>query len=220
MILVTTATEFEMNSLKDRSGILISSCLSCVTGVGISKTAQNLTRFLCETDKVIEGVLNIGVGGAYFLPDNSVHQPGLLDICVAERELFGDLGVCMGDTVESLPGELVGPIEFDLKSTFYNRCCTVLKGAEIEHHSGTFISVNSVTGKRVRGEHLQQRWSGLCENMEGAAVAQVCSLFSLPLFELRCISNMVEDRNPAGWRLQEACDKMAITTNKILEEII
>ncbi len=96
----------------------------------------------------------------------------------------------------------------------------MLKDAEIEHHSGTFISVNSVTGKRVRGEHLQQRWSGLCENMEGAAVAQVCSLFSLPLFELRCISNMVEDRNPVGWRLQEACDKMAITTNKILEEII
>ncbi len=220
MILVTTATEFEMNSLKDQSGTLLSSCLRCVTGVGISKTAQNLTRFLCETDKVIEGVLNIGVGGAYFLPENSVLQPGLLDICVAERELFGDLGICMGDTVEYLPDELVGPIEFDLKSTFYNHCCTVLKGAKIEYHSGTFISVNSVTGKRVRGENLQQRWNGLCENMEGAAVAQVCSLFSLPLFELRCISNMVEDRNPVGWRLQEACDKMAITTNKILEEII
>lgn len=220
MILVTTATEFEMNSLKDQSGLLLSSCLSCVTGVGISQTAQNLTRFLCETDKVIEGVLNIGVGGAYFLPDNSVTQAGLLDICVAEREVFGDLGICMGDDVLDLPGELVGPIEFDLKSTFHDRCRIVLKNAKIEHHSGTLISVNSVTGKRVRGEHLQRRWNGLCENMEGAAVAQVCSLFSLPLFELRCISNMVEDRNPAGWRLQEACDKMAITTKKILEEII
>ena len=220
MILVTTATEFEMNSLKDRSGTLLSSCLTCVTGVGISQTAQNLTHFLCETDKIIEGVLNIGVGGAYFLSEKSVHQPGLLDICVAEREVFGDLGVCMGDTVEYLPGDLVGPIEFDLKNSFYNRCCTVLKGAKIECHPGTFISVNSVTGKRVRGEHLQQMWNGICENMEGAAAAQVCSLFSLPLFELRCISNMVEDRNPAGWQLQEACDKMAITTKKILEEII
>ena len=220
MILVTTATEFEMNSLKEHSGVALSSYLQFVTGVGISQTAQNVTRFLCETDKVIEGVLNVGVGGAYFLQGSSVAQPGLLDICVAERELFGDLGVCMGDEVEYLPSDLVGPIEFDLKNRLYDSCCTVLKYAEIEHHCGTFISVNSVTGKRIRGENLQRRWNGLCENMEGAAVAQVCSLFSLPLFELRCISNMVEDRNPGGWRLQEACEKMSIATNKILEELI
>jgi futalosine hydrolase len=220
MILVTTATEFEMNSVKGQSDFPLSSCLTLVTGVGLAQTAQNLTRFLCETDKVIEGVLNVGVSGAYFLQGSSVAQPGLLDICVAERELFGDLGVCMGDDVEYLPSELVGPIEFDLKNRLYDRCCTVLKDAEIEHHCGTFISVNSVTGKRVRGENLQRRWNGLCENMEGAAVAQVCSLFSLPLFELRCISNMVEDRNPGGWRLQEACEKMSITTSKILEELI
>ena len=220
MILVTTATEFEMNSVKEQSEFLLSSCLTLVTGVGLAQTAQNLTRFLCETGKVIEGVLNVGVGGAYFLQGRSVAQPGLLDICVAERELFGDLGVCMGDDVEYLPSELVGPIEFDLKNRLYDRYCTVLKDAEIEHHCGTFISVNSVTGKRVRGGNLQRRWNGLCENMEGAAVAQVCSLFSLPLFELRCISNMVEDRYPGGWRLQEACEKMSITTNKILEELI
>jgi futalosine hydrolase len=220
MILVTTATEFEMNSLKEQSGALFSSFLKLVTGVGISLTAQNLTRFLCETDKEIEGVLNVGVGGAYFLQGSSAVQPGLLDICVAERELFGDFGVCMGDDVEYLPSELVGPIEFDLKNPLYDRCCRVLKNAEIEHQCGTFISVNSVTGKKIRGENLQRRWNGLCENMEGAAVAQVCSLFAIPLFELRCISNMVEDRNPAGWRLQEACEKMAITTHKILEKII
>lgn len=220
MILVTTATEFEMNSVKEHSGVPLSAYLQFVTGVGISKTAQNLTRFLCETDKEIEGVLNVGVGGAYFLQDNSVTQPGLLDILVADRELFGDLGVCMGNEIEYLPEDLVGPMEFDLKNPLYDRCCTVLKNAEIEHHRGTFISVNSVTGKRVRGEKLQRRWNGLCENMEGAAVAQVCHLFAVPLFELRCISNMVEDRNPGGWRLQEACEKMAITTKKILEEII
>lgn len=220
MILVTTATEFEMNNLKEQSGALFSSFLKLVTGVGISLTAQNLTRFLCETDKEIEGVLNVGVGGAYFLQGSSGVQPGLLDICVAERELFGDFGVCMGDEVEYLPRELVGPIEFDLKNPLYDRCCRVLKNAEIEHQCGTFISVNSVTGKKIRGENLQRRWNGLCENMEGAAVAQVCSLFAIPLFELRCISNMVEDRDPAGWRLQEACEKMAITTHKILEKII
>lgn len=220
MILVTTATEFEMTSIKEQSGILLDSCLTCVTGVGISKTAQNLTRFLCETENVIKGVLNIGVGGAYFLQDLSLTQPGLLDLCVADCEVFGDLGVCMGDEVEPLPDDLVGPIEFDLKSSFYDHCQLVLKNAKIEHHSGTFVSVNCVTGKRIRGDNLQRRWNGLCENMEGAAVAQVCNMFSLPLFELRCISNMVEDRNPSSWLLQEACAKMAVSTKMILEKTI
>lgn len=220
MILVTTATEFEMKILKESCGSLLSSCQQCITGVGIAKTAQSLTYFLCETGKTIEGVLNIGIGGAYFFQNVNGVQPGILDICVAEGEVFGDLGICLGDEIEYLPSELIGPIEFDLKNTFYNRCCTVLRKAQIEYHSGMFISVNSVTGKKNRGEKLQKRWNGLCENMEGAAVAQVCKLFSLPLFELRCISNMVEDRNPASWQLQEACDKMAGTTKKILEEII
>ena len=41
--------------------------------------------------------------------------------------------------------------------------------------------------------------------MEGAAAARVCQQFALPLLELRCISNLVEDRNLHNWRLREAC---------------
>lgn len=219
MILVTTATEFEMNALRDREGTFLFPCLQLVTGVGLSKTSQNLTRFLCETDGVIDGVLNCGVGGAYFGPEENDTQPELLDICVAERELYGDLGVCMGDEIEYFPEELVGPIEFTLKNPLYKRCSEILNRRGIKYHSGTFITVNSATGKRVRGDMLQRRWNGLCENMEGAAIAEVCSQFALPLFELRCISNMVEDRNPGAWRLQEACEKVAMVTKMILKEM-
>jgi futalosine hydrolase len=45
--------------------------------------------------------------------------------------------------------------------------------------------------------------------MEGASVARVCSEYSLPLLELRCISNLVEDRDLSRWRLREACEKAA-----------
>jgi futalosine hydrolase len=44
--------------------------------------------------------------------------------------------------------------------------------------------------------------------MEGAAVARVCKEFSLPCLEIRCISNMVEDRDQAKWQLQEACTQV------------
>jgi futalosine hydrolase len=75
---------------------------------------------------------------------------------------------------------------------------------------GPFITVNGVSGNRKRGEMLRKKWQGLRENMEGAAVVRVCREFDLPCLELRCISNMVEDRDLANWRVAEACDKAAL----------
>jgi len=51
------------------------------------------------------------------------------------------------------------------------------------------------------------RTGGICENMEGAAIAQVCALYRIPFLELRGISNLVVDRNPQEWRLTEAADQ-------------
>ncbi|MFT5701218.1 MAG: futalosine hydrolase [Desulforhopalus sp.] len=217
MILVTAATEFEMNALIKQVGLPENLYRQLVTGVGLAQTAQNLTHFLCKNTSPVDAVLNYGVGGAYFQPQETMEQPGLLDICVAEREVFGDLGICMGDAIEYLDKDLVGPIEFDLKTPIYASCIKLLESSQTEFYRGTFISVNSATGRRARGDMLQRKWGGLCENMEGAAVAQVCRVFSLQLFELRCVSNMVEDRNPDGWRIREACEKAAITVKNIIE---
>ena len=55
--------------------------------------------------------------------------------------------------------------------------------------------------------------------MEGAAVARVCEKFSLPLLEIRCISNMVEDREVGRWKIQEACVKAAHAAFLIIGEL-
>ena len=224
MFLVTAATEFEMRAFLDvqeLKSLPPDSWKSLVTGVGPVLTTLNLTRFLCEAADTVDTIINFGVAGAYFQPDDiSACQPQLLDICVAERDLFGDLGICMGDTVEYFQGDLVENLVFDLKNSLFARCTGILKKNCAAYRSGTFITVNSVTGKKVRGDMLQQRWNGLCENMEGAAVAQVCMTFAVELFELRCISNMVEDRNPANWCLQEACEKAAVAVNMLVEDLL
>jgi futalosine hydrolase len=229
MILVTAATEFEMKAFLDavdttdaidRKRLPPDSWRSLVTGVGPVLTTLNLTRFLCETTDTIDGIINFGVAGAYFLPENtSASQLQLLDVCVAERDLFGDLGICMGDTIEYFKEDLVENLVFDLHNPFFYRCTEVLQKNGIAYQSGTFITVNSVTGKKVRGDSLQKRWNGLCENMEGAAVAQVCKTFAIELFQLRCVSNMVEDRNPLNWCLQEACVKAAMSVKMIVEDV-
>jgi futalosine hydrolase len=40
--------------------------------------------------------------------------------------------------------------------------------------------------------------------MEGAAAAHVCALHDIPFLEVRGVSNLVEDRDRAAWRIAEA----------------
>jgi len=64
---------------------------------------------------------------------------------------------------------------------------------------------------------LARQHQALCENMEGAAVARVCQQFGLPLLELRCISNLVEDRNLQNWQLKQACTRCGEAAALIVE---
>jgi futalosine hydrolase len=48
---------------------------------------------------------------------------------------------------------------------------------------------------------IEERTGGICENMEGAAVALACQQLSVPLLEVRGISNLVEDRDTSRWNL-------------------
>jgi futalosine hydrolase len=50
------------------------------------------------------------------------------------------------------------------------------------------------------------RTQGLCENMEGAAVAQVCARHGIPFGEVRGISNLVEDRDLSRWNLRAGAE--------------
>ncbi|MDK9708421.1 MAG: futalosine hydrolase [Desulforhopalus sp.] len=208
MILALAATQIEMQPFLQQWPGEVPPCLTLETGVGPTETAVRLTRFLSITQKKVHAVVHFGVGGAY-LQASTEGQPQLLDICLAEQEVFGDLGICLRDGVDYLPAALTGVVAFQLDTALHRQGRQILESLGISTFSGTFITVNSITATRQRGAMLQQRWQGLCENMEGAAVARVCREFSIPCLELRAVSNFVEDRNPEKWRLREACLRAA-----------
>ncbi len=216
MILAVAATEIEMAPFVASLPPSTVFCRTLLTGVGPVETTLRLTRFLCANREQFDMVIQFGVGGAYLLPEQS-RQPLLLDICLAEQEVAGDFGVCLGDDMEYLNSALAGEIVLPLDAALLQRCRSVLKRLGIPSHPGVFITVNGVSGTKIRGEMLQARWNGLCENMEGAAVVRVCREFSLPCAELRCISNYVEDRQPSSWRLPEACQKAADTAVQLIQ---
>ncbi|MCW8893304.1 MAG: futalosine hydrolase, partial [Deltaproteobacteria bacterium] len=58
---------------------------------------------------------------------------------------------------------------------------------------------------------------GICENMEGAAAAQVCSAFDLPLLELRGISNPTGTRDPEQWDIIKGAEAAQLGILELLQ---
>jgi len=204
--LLTAATHFEMQAFAKAGGD-IAHTRRLVTGVGLVETTLALTSLLQTEAKVFDAVVNFGVAGAY--PEDGAEPAAeLLDICLAEQEVLGDLGVCLEDGFERFTAPAL-PVEetFIMDTGLIQAAGRALENEGTVAKNGVFVTVNCASGTRKRGRQLAVEFQGLCENMEGGAVARVCHHFSVPLLEVRCISNMVEDRNPESWKLQQAVDR-------------
>lgn len=217
MYLVTAATEYELKPFL--AACRIEGYSHLLSGVGPLETAVRLSSWLHAHDGHAAAVVNFGVAGAYTCP--GTRGPGLLDICVAEREVLGDLGICFHDRIERLTGKnLTMPDTFGMDPVLLGRTRKILADAHVPFYSGTFVTVNCASGTAGRGAMLAGMHGGLCENMEGAAVARVCSAFGLPWLEIRCVSNMVEDRDTGRWQLQKACERAAQVTASVVQQLI
>jgi futalosine hydrolase len=199
MYLLVAATDLELEPAgKALAGSQNVSLL--LSGVGPVDAAFALTRYLSQHDQV-SAVINFGVAGAYLNTGLEV-----LDMCVAQSEVLADLGICFPDRIEPFAGDaLAVNREFDLQNELYQEARKILGCENIPFASGRFLTVNCVSGTGLRGDYLHKTHQAICENMEGAALARVCQGFGVDFLELRCVSNMVEDRNPSKWRLKEAC---------------
>jgi futalosine hydrolase len=177
-----------------------------VTGIG-KVNAACATTLLLERFRP-EFLVNTGCGGAF------VHC-GLAvgGVAVAESESFADEGV---QTPEGWMGlELIGiPVCQAGGERIFNRIplsAELAAGAMacLDQHgfsgrSGPFLTVSTCSGSAGSASELLRRFPGICENMEGAAVAQVALIYGVPLLEVRGISNLVEDRDLARWDLKRA----------------
>ncbi len=216
MFLVISATDFEMEPFEAACRGEAKPC-RLVAGIGPVETAVNLYGWLVKNTGRITGVVNFGVAGAYLQPSGDP-QPQLLDICLARREVLGDLGVCLGDHVEPVGGNEIGTADrFDMDTRLLGLTGRALDSQDLEYFTGTFVTVSCASGTARRGAMLAKQYQGLCENMEGAAVARVCAEFNLPCLEMRCISNMVEDRDMRRWVLKKACRQAGEVTARITE---
>ncbi len=203
MILAACATEFEMLALLDHLDINQGKCLTLVTGVGVVETTLQLTRYIEQHPRQVDRVIHFGIGGAYL--SQKAEGVALLDVCLAEQEVLGDFGVCYPDRIEPLSEELVRKKNYPLDPKMLREALLFFAKNRQEVHSGNFVTVCGVNASKRRGDMFAEQYDGLCENMEGGAMARVCTEYEIPLLELRAISNFVEDRDLSHWKLGEAC---------------
>ena len=216
MILILAATSLETTLLRERlcnsETVVCNSCnlftgqlceqavLVGHGGIGQVNMAIQLTQILNVNQP--EAVFLVGCGGSY--PNNDL-QNG--DLAIASTEIFGDLGIITN--TEFIPLD-------QLQITQDNRLVPSIKQEFIlDKHllrwakknlphalTGPFVTVNSCSGHSALSDQIQTRTQGICENMEGAAVAQVCANFNIPLLELRGISNPTGTRDPLKWDIK------------------
>lgn len=211
MILLVVATEMEAMPLAGKTTGQPHELF--VAGVGPLETAVRLTRRLCEED--VSLVLNFGVAGAY-----AGSGAGLLDICLADSEVLGDFGICHAERVEPLDGQLASRAFFPLDPQYVAQASEILGKQDYCCKKGAFVTVNGISATAKRGAQLRAAHNGLCENMEGGAVARVCAEFAVPCLEVRCVSNMVEDRNLANWQLAAAVQKCGEAVSLLVDHLV
>lgn len=189
-------------------------------GVGKVNAAHSTTLMLENYN--IDLLILSGVGGAY------LESAQVGDIVVAQSENYGEEGVLTKEGWRSM--EFTGfpllenekeyyntfPVDMDLVQIAINAS----KASGFYAISGNFVTVSQCSGTREMGEILKKRFNGICENTEGAAVAHICTLYKVPMIEIRGISNIIEERDLKRWNVQRAasnCNKAVIELIKRLK---
>lgn len=185
-----------------------------ITGMGMLSTAANLAIYATQNERDL--FINAGIAGAF---DRNISIGTVLFV---ESETYGDFGVEDGDEFADFFD--LGFLDKKEDAFQYGKKEAI---GEIKNHPiiKNLKKVNSITVNKVHGnpktiESLLKKYQPDIENMEGLAFYYVCYLLQKDCIEIRSISNYVEKRNKANWKIPLAVDQLNKNLKDILNNII
>lgn len=184
------------------------------SGMGMANAAHAATVLALKYSPA--RVICFGIGGAY--PGSGLDVG---DVVFAGKEVYADTGVLTPNGLRGIEATGMDMLRRGRKK-FYNEFpldAALLRaaGRHLDNMTtGTFLTVCAVTGTGARARSLRKKWSALCENMEGAAVAHVCARYGVPAMELRGISNAVGVRDSRKWKKEAAAEAAQETLLSLL----
>ncbi|MEA5115036.1 MAG: futalosine hydrolase [Geobacteraceae bacterium] len=191
------------------------------TGMGKAMAASTTTALIHGFSPVL--IINTGCAGAYA---GCGLETG--NLALATCEIFADEGIETPEGWQSL--EQMGFAlwekngigfgnEIPLSAALVGEASRVAARYGFKFKAGKFLTVSTCSGSRMRGEVLIKRYGGVCENMEGAAVALTASRYGIPCLEVRGISNIVEDRDLSRWDIPLAVTSASDFIERFLESV-
>lgn len=195
--------------------------LLAVTGIGKVNAASAATALLQRAAPQL--LINTGCAGAY--PGSGL---AIGDLAVASSEVLADEGVLTPAGWQ--PMELIGiPLVVRGGKSFYNELPLSLQASGkavklasafgLSMKRGKFLTVSTCSGTLSRGQELAGRYGGICENMEGGAIAQVALRYGVDCLEIRGVSNLVEDRDMTRWDIPRAVEAAQRFVLRYIEEL-
>ncbi|MBW4054202.1 MAG: futalosine hydrolase [Proteobacteria bacterium] len=195
--------------------------VTCAGGVGKVNAAATAAVMIDRYQPHL--VINTGCAGAYVGSGLSIGN-----LVVASEEVLADDGVVVADGWKDLRYMNLPSLGQGAGS-----CYNVLplsrhaseKAMQLADYYGVFLmrgrfaTVSTCSGTSRQGAELSQRWNALIENMEGAAVAQVCLRCGVDCLEIRGVSNQVEERDLKKWEISRAVEAAQRFVLKYIEEM-
>ncbi|MBZ5556686.1 MAG: futalosine hydrolase [Acidobacteriia bacterium] len=182
-----------------------------VTGVGMVATAARCAQAL--TRERYDLALNLGVCGSFdpaLAPGAVVH---VATDCIAE------LGAEDGEaflTIQQM--NLLAANEFPFTDGRLVNAHPPANATLARLPAVDGITVNTVHGNARSIAAIVARFAPQVESMEGAAFMYCCLIKGVPFVQVRAVSNVVETRNRAAWKMAEAIDGLTRAALSILKD--
>ncbi|EFL25206.1 futalosine nucleosidase [Streptomyces himastatinicus ATCC 53653] len=175
-----------------------------VLAAGVGPAAAAAATATALTVAAVRGApydlaVSAGIGGGF-----APHAP-LGSVVVADAVVAADLGAETPDGFAAVTDLGFGTVEHRPPPALV----TAVAGATGAVR-GTVLTVSTVTGSAERADTLLGRHPrAVAEAMEGFGVAEAAAAQSVPVLEVRAVSNAVGPRDRAAWRIGEALDALA-----------
>ncbi|RXT08016.1 futalosine hydrolase [Ammoniphilus sp. CFH 90114] len=182
-----------------------------LAGVGPIAAAANTARLLAR--KSYDLVISAGIGGGF---PKEIEDGGL----VVSKEIIGaDLGAQTPEGFLSLDELGFGFTRVPIDESLAVRVIEALNRAGLPAKLGPVLTVSTATGTAETAMELAKRVPGaVAEAMEGFGVATAAQMYSIPVLEIRTISNQVGPRDRAAWRIKEALQTLE-SASSVLSEV-
>ena len=166
-------------------------CILVESGVGKVNAART-TQIMMDYFK-IEYIINIGTAGA------ASNMLNVTDVVIADKLCQYDFDV---SPIGYKKGEIMDlGLYFYSEKTLLQKCQSIMQSLDKNNsykvHVGTIASADKFCTDPVIAKSVNEEFNALCVEMEGASIAQVCTLNNTPFIVIRSISDSIceEDNN-------------------------